>query len=75
MRVRSITAHELREAFLVRADRILIGGAMCFPFFRAQGHDVGDSLCEDEGGEPGSGGPEQERPRGDDSRSRPRRRR
>jgi phosphoglycerate kinase len=40
------------EAFLLRADRILIGGAMCFPFFKAQGHEVGDSLCEDEGLEP-----------------------
>jgi phosphoglycerate kinase len=30
------------------ADRILIGGAMCFPFLRAQGHSVGDSLCSDE---------------------------
>jgi phosphoglycerate kinase len=37
------------EAFLARADRILIGGAMCFPFFKAQGHDVGASLCEEEG--------------------------
>jgi phosphoglycerate kinase len=27
------------------ADRILIGGAMCFPFLRAQGHSVGASLC------------------------------
>ena len=40
------------EAFLDRADTILIGGAMCFPFFKAQGHDVGDSLCEEEGVEP-----------------------
>jgi phosphoglycerate kinase len=40
------------DAFLDRADEILIGGAMCFPFFKAQGHDVGDSLCEDEGVEP-----------------------
>ena len=40
------------EAFLARADRILVGGAMCFPFFKAQGHDVGDSLCEAEGLEP-----------------------
>jgi phosphoglycerate kinase len=40
------------EAFLARADRILIGGAMCFPFFKAQGHDVGASLCEEEGLEP-----------------------
>jgi phosphoglycerate kinase len=40
------------DAFLRRADRILIGGAMCFPFFKAQGHEVGDSLCEEEGLEP-----------------------
>ena len=40
------------EAFLDRADAILIGGAMCFPFFKAQGHDIGDSLCEEEGVEP-----------------------
>jgi phosphoglycerate kinase len=40
------------EAFLARADRILIGGAMCFPFFTVQGHDVGASLCEEEGLEP-----------------------
>ena len=33
------------EAFLERADSVLIGGAMCFPFFKAQGHSVGDSLC------------------------------
>jgi phosphoglycerate kinase len=40
------------EAFLHTADRVLIGGAMCFPFFKAQGHDVGASLCEEEGLEP-----------------------
>jgi phosphoglycerate kinase len=40
------------DAFLERADEILIGGAMCFPFFKAQGHKVGDSLCEDAGIEP-----------------------
>lgn len=40
------------DAFLERADTILIGGAMAFPFFKAQGHDVGSSLCEDEGVEP-----------------------
>jgi phosphoglycerate kinase len=40
------------EAFLEKADTILIGGAMCFPFFKAQGHDVGDSLCEEAGIEP-----------------------
>jgi len=40
------------DAFLIRADRVLIGGAMCFPFFAVQGHEVGDSLCEAEGLEP-----------------------
>jgi phosphoglycerate kinase len=40
------------DAFLQRADTILIGGAMCFPFFKAQGHDIGDSLCEADGIEP-----------------------
>src|SRR3954449_11863564 len=40
------------DAFLQRADRVLIGGAMCFPFFKAQGHGVGSSLCEEEGVEP-----------------------
>ena len=40
------------DAFIERADLILIGGAMCFPFFAAQGHEVGASLCEDEGIEP-----------------------
>ncbi|MFL5869768.1 MAG: phosphoglycerate kinase, partial [Solirubrobacterales bacterium] len=37
-----------------RADTVLIGGAMCFPFFKAQGHEVGASLCEDEGIGPAS---------------------
>ncbi len=27
---------------------------MCFPFFKAQGRSVGDSLCEEEGVEPAS---------------------
>lgn len=40
------------EAFLEQADTVLIGGAMCFPFFKAQGHEVGSSLCEEEGLEP-----------------------
>jgi phosphoglycerate kinase len=35
--------------FLELADRILIGGAMCFSFFRAQGVSTGDSLVEEEG--------------------------
>ena len=40
------------EAFLDRADIVLVGGAMCFPFFKAQGHEVGDSMCEREGIDP-----------------------
>jgi phosphoglycerate kinase len=37
------------DRFLELADRILIGGAMCFSFFRAQGIATGDSLVEEEG--------------------------
>ncbi|MEY2441678.1 MAG: phosphoglycerate kinase [bacterium] len=40
------------EAFLKVADTILIGGAMSYPFFQSQGHEVGSSLCEEEGVEP-----------------------
>ena len=40
------------EAFLARADAILIGGAMAFPFLSVQGHSIGDSLCADEDLEP-----------------------
>ena len=36
------------ERFLEVADTILIGGAMAFPFFKAQGHSVGNSLCAEE---------------------------
>ncbi|HET9093655.1 MAG TPA: phosphoglycerate kinase [Solirubrobacteraceae bacterium] len=36
------------ERFLEVADTILIGGAMAFPFLRAAGHQVGDSLCAEE---------------------------
>jgi phosphoglycerate kinase len=34
------------DRFLAHADAVLIGGAMCFPFLAAQGHTVGDSLCD-----------------------------
>jgi phosphoglycerate kinase len=37
------------DRFLEVADRILIGGAMCFSFFRARGIGTGDSLVEEEG--------------------------
>ena len=36
------------DRFLELADEILIGGAMAFCFFRAQGHPTGDSLVEEE---------------------------
>jgi phosphoglycerate kinase len=39
----------LIDRFLDTADSLLIGGAMCFSFFRAQGRPTGDSLVEDEG--------------------------
>jgi phosphoglycerate kinase len=37
------------DRFLEVADEILIGGAMCFSFFRAQGIGTGDSLVEEQG--------------------------
>jgi phosphoglycerate kinase len=40
----------LIDRFLEVADAVLIGGAMCFSFFRAQGHPTGDSLVEEEEG-------------------------
>jgi phosphoglycerate kinase len=36
------------DALLRVADELLIGGGMCFTFLKAQGHPVGDSLCEDD---------------------------
>ena len=38
----------LIDRFLQIADSVLIGGAMCFAFFKAQGRPIGDSLCDDE---------------------------
>ncbi|MEK6276976.1 MAG: phosphoglycerate kinase [Actinomycetota bacterium] len=37
------------DRFLEIADEILVGGAMCFSFFRAEGRPTGDSLVEEEG--------------------------
>ena len=37
------------ERFLEIADTILVGGAMCFSFFRARGVGTGDSLVEEKG--------------------------
>jgi len=39
----------LIDKFLDTADALLIGGAMCFSFFRAKGIPTGDSLVEEEG--------------------------
>jgi phosphoglycerate kinase len=36
------------DRFLEVADQILIGGAMCFSFFKAEGKAIGDSLSDDE---------------------------
>lgn len=35
-------------ALLDRADSIIVGGGMCFTFFAAMGHPIGNSLCEEE---------------------------
>jgi phosphoglycerate kinase len=37
------------DRFLDIADHVIIGGAMLFPFYKAQGHSVGSSLCEEQG--------------------------
>ncbi len=37
------------DRFLEIADRILVGGAMSYSFFRAEGIETGDSLVEEEG--------------------------
>jgi phosphoglycerate kinase len=36
------------EALLERVDVLVIGGGMCFTFLAAQGHDVGDSLLQED---------------------------
>jgi phosphoglycerate kinase len=36
------------EALLPTVDRLLIGGGMCFTFLKAQGHEIGTSLLEDD---------------------------
>jgi len=36
------------EALLPGVDRLLVGGGMCFTFLKAQGHEVGDSLLEED---------------------------
>jgi phosphoglycerate kinase len=36
------------ESLLGVADSLLVGGAMCFTFFRSQGYEIGNSLVEDD---------------------------
>ena len=36
------------RALLPKVDRLLVGGGMCFTFLKAQGHEVGKSLLEEE---------------------------
>ena len=36
------------EALLPKVDKLLVGGGMCFTFLKAQGHEVGRSLLEEE---------------------------
>ena len=36
------------ENLLGKVDRILIGGGMAYTFFKAQGYEVGNSICEDD---------------------------
>jgi phosphoglycerate kinase len=36
------------RALLPKVDKLLVGGGMCFTFLKAQGHEVGRSLLEDE---------------------------
>ena len=36
------------ESLLGAADTLLIGGAMCFTFFKAQGYEIGKSLVEED---------------------------
>ncbi|WP_205650273.1 phosphoglycerate kinase [Actinoplanes solisilvae] len=36
------------QALLPKVDKLLVGGGMCFTFLKAQGHEVGESLLEDD---------------------------
>jgi len=36
------------ESLLGVADSLLVGGAMCFTFFKSQGYEIGNSLVEDD---------------------------
>lgn len=36
------------EKLIVNVNNLIIGGAMAYPFLKAKGHNVGDSLCSDD---------------------------
>lgn len=36
------------ENLISKVDKIIIGGAMAYTFLKAQGHKIGNSLCEDD---------------------------
>lgn len=36
------------EALLPKVDNIIIGGGMAYTFYKAQGHEIGKSLCEND---------------------------
>lgn len=38
---------KILEKLLPEVDQLLIGGAMAYPFLKAQGHSIGTSLCSD----------------------------
>ena len=46
--LRSAIHPETIEKLLVSVDKLIIGGAMAYPFLKAQGREVGISLCSDE---------------------------
>ena len=39
---------EVLRSLMEKVDTILIGGGMAYTFLKALGHDIGNSLCEDE---------------------------
>lgn len=39
------------EKLLVSVDTLMIGGAMAYPFLKAKGHNIADSLCSNEDSE------------------------
>lgn len=39
---------KILERLMITANKVIIGGAMAYPFLKAQGYSVGKSLCADE---------------------------